>query len=391
MRQLLAMGALTFVLAGCVAGTGSPYDPDWDANGPIADGKADGFSDMAPELTMGQPAEGDVGGTNTEIFRIELRRGDRIEVVMEVLQGDLNPHLSLFLGTSTYVDSETWSRQGNVLRKVYAIEEAGMYLLAARAYRGEGSGRYRLTVSCVGGTCAGELPEPEGELDLDQAAECIQQARRCAFAELPTYGGRVAETRANEIFTACLGRAALEDGTSCQTACSAQGGDANRGDDDAAGLCTSITQSLAFYADQTAACLAVLDGCFAGCYDAAGDESGGAESVYETVEARCWQDGYNGSCDSYARSHEACGGTIRAGSAAEYTASCHATTGAHVDDLDTLCSSDIDCESYCEVDIAQAGESCGGVSAEHEECLSSFLDDNQAGVCADALQTAIGG
>lgn len=390
MKVFIPLCALSLALAGCTGGTDGDYDPDWDPNGPIEDGKADGLMDFAPQLQFGQPAEGDVGGQNMEVFWIDLQRTDRIAVTLEVLSGDLNPHISLFYGTSTYIHSESWNRDGDALTKEYLIESAGSHLIAVRAYQGQGSGRYRVTATCLGGPCNGEFPEPEHPLDVDQVAECIQQARRCSFEALPGYGGRVGEFYAAQIFNNCIGQASLDDGASCATACEWTDDDDNGTWGDAIGLCNDITQSLIFYADQTAACLSLLDSCISDCYDA-GEYGYGYDDgeLYSTVESLCWADGFNGTCDGHAREHEACGGTIVTDSAGECVSLCHSTTGAHIDDLDTLCGYDSDCEDYCDVDIARAAEICGGLIAENESCLWDYLDENQGWICEEALEEAL--
>jgi hypothetical protein len=127
------------------------------------------------------------------------------------------------------------------------------------------------------------------------------------------------------------------------------------------------------------------------CYDAAeyGYDYWDEESLYETVEARCWQDGFNGTCDSFARSHEACGGEIPADSAAECTEWCESTTGAHIDDLDTICGYDSDCEDYCDVDIQKGGEACGGLSEANLPCIHEYFDRIEAWMCEDALAEAL--
>jgi hypothetical protein len=127
------------------------------------------------------------------------------------------------------------------------------------------------------------------------------------------------------------------------------------------------------------------------CYDGGDYGYGDADDLWATVESLCWQNGFNGTCPGYARSHEACGGAFRADGARACTELCESTTGAHIDDLDTLCSSDSDCDSYCDVEIDQAGESCGGVSVENDTCLFGWINDNDAWMCERALEARLAG
>ena len=84
-----------------------------------------------------------------------------------------------------------------------------------------------------------------------------------------------------------------------------------------------------------------LDGCLDSCFEM-GDDSGGSDELWETREGICWEHGFNGNCDSYARGHAACGGTYAADSNEQCHALCESTTGAWTDDLDTLCVEECD-------------------------------------------------
>jgi hypothetical protein len=355
----------------------------------VAGGKADGLLDILQVLTFGDSVTGEVGGNRSELYVIDLKRTDRIELAMTATSGSLDPHLSFFYGTSTYVGSESWSRSGNTLKKVYRVEGAGRYLIAARAYQGQGSGNYKLTVTCKGGPCAGELPPPiVTTLPVEDVADCISKMRRCAFDALPSYNGSVGPARAKQIVSECSASSSLSDGSSCAGVCEWVGEDTTWEYDDAAPLCAAIEMALPFYADQSAVCLMKLDSCMSDCYSA-GNGNGG-DDLGDTSEAMCFEHGLNGNCDSFARSTVACGGTITADSARECTALCHSTTGAHIDDLDTLCSSDSDCDSYCDVDLGEAGTACGGLTAANRTCLNQWLDNNEAYICEDKLIDVIG-
>ncbi|MFK7991620.1 MAG: hypothetical protein AB8I08_36725 [Sandaracinaceae bacterium] len=382
---LLCVAALAW---GCTNADSGDYDADWDANGPVSGGKADGLFDAVPDLEIGGSATGDVGADRLELYRIRLQRTDRIEVSMTVTSGDLNPHLSVYYGTSTYISSESWDRTGATLTKVYEADDAGTYLLAVRAYREEGDGDYELNVRCVGGPCAGELPPPESEYDVGEAYECISQARACAFERLPRYNGRVGEARAQLIMQGCLEEASLDDGTGCTAACEWTNEDDEY--DTASSLCDAIVGTLPFYADQSEACLGTVTSCMDDCIDAADYGYGWDDGeLWSSPEALCWENGFNGTCDGYARATAACGGELRPESAGECTALCHSTTGAHIDDLDTLCSSDHWCEEYCDVDMAAAQEECGAPTEATRDCFEGYFDDNSAWICEDTLDDAI--
>lgn len=384
-----AFFTLILALAGCAAET--MYDPDWEANAPIAGGKADGLLDILPALSFDGNVSGDVGGNRSELYVIDLQRMDRIELEMTVTSGNLNPHLSFFWGTSTYVGSESWERDGDTLRKTYVAEGAGKYLVAVRAYEGEGDGGYRVSARCLGGPCAGEFPEPEpgDEYDVESATDCIAKARRCSFERLPAYNGAVGAVRARQIFTGCLESVSLSDGTSCARACEYEGDPTTTYDDgDAAGFCEGIQEMLIFYADQTPACLGVLDGCIGDCYD-----NFGSGYIYSergdfgyTAESLCLSTGFNGNCDRYARRHTDCGGDLLPDSGALCAELCQSTIGAPIDDLDTLCSSDSDCESYCDVDFGAAGAECGAWGPDTQACYDTWLESRDAWICEDVFR-----
>ena len=382
-RSRLFIAALLALGVGCVA-PDATYDPDDDAAGVTAGGKADGILDDAPSLTFGSDASGEVGGDRLELYRIALQRTDRIEVEMEVDSGDLNPHLTMYYGTSTYLSSESWERDGNVLRKVYLAQSSGTHLIAARAYRGEGQGDYTVRVRCVGGPCNGEVPPPDPDevLSAAEVGECIEVARRCAFERLPRYEGRVGDARAAVLIDECLQEAAVAD-----VACAGVADWVNPDEDNDAAryLLDAIREDLPFYADQSATCLGVLEGCISECHSASAWGYSG-DNLQDTAEMMCWEGIWNGDCDSYARGHAACGGERLADSSADCTALCHSTTGAFIDDLDTACSSDSDCADYCDVDLGGAATDCGALGQDTAACYSSYLDSTEAYSCEGPLE-----
>ena len=104
----------SLIVTGCAAQT-VDYDPDFAPEQPLADGKADGVFDVIPELAFDSPRSGDVGGERVEFFKISLNRDERIQLEMRVDSGNLNPHMSFYYGISSYVGSESWERDGDVL------------------------------------------------------------------------------------------------------------------------------------------------------------------------------------------------------------------------------------------------------------------------------------
>ena len=386
--RLFLLSILALTTTACTAES-TPYEPSWDSDA-LSGGKADGLADDAPELTLDEtPREGDVGGERMEIYRLTLQRTDRIQLEMEVTSGDLNPHLSLYRGLSTYVGSESWERDGAILRKVYVAEEQGTFFVAARAYHGEGEGRYALRAECLDGPCAGHFPPPWTELDLSDAAGCITQARHCAFAALPGYDGLVGPARATSIFDTCLNSVSLPDGTSCASACDWQGTYDDRTYDDARPHCDHVVSTLPFYADHSTACVAELDSCFSDCsyysswvYD--------QENFGDMAESVCFSEGLNGSCESYARLTPACGGLAPEDGYALCEYRCRSVDGAFTDDISDLCGSDADCTfEMCEADVAAAATHCGGRTESHRACISETLDEMYSDFCEYSLDTLL--
>lgn len=382
--HLFILAILAHTMTACAADTQS-YDPAWDAKA-LAAGKADGLFDDAPLLTLDEaPGAGDVGGERMELYRLRLQRTDRVQIEMEVTGGNLNPHTTLYMGLTSYVGSESWERVGNVLRKVYVAEEAATFFLAARAYRGEGEGTYELRAKCLDGPCAGNFPPAWTELELDDAADCVTQARRCAFAELPAHGGRVGAARATSIFETCLAEVSLSDGTSCSSACDWEGPEVDSTWDDARSHCDYVISTLPFYADQSDACTAELDSCYSDCSyysDWAYDEEG----FSDTAESTCFSEGLNGSCDTYARLTTACGGLAPDDGYAVCEYRCRSVDGAYTDDIQDICGYDAGCtEDLCDADIEAAAAQCGGRTQANKTCISEKLDEMASDYCQYSL------
>ncbi len=319
-RPLVLATLATLLLAGC--GDDS-YEPEWD-DGVLADGKADGLLDSAQPLVFDETGTGTVGGQQMDVYRLDLRGGDKIRATMRVTSGDLSPHFTLYYGASNHVSSATFSRTSTRIVKTYELEGGGRYYLAVRAYQNRGAGRYSINFECTGGPCAGEPVVTD--LTIGERAECIGNARVCSFAALPAYDGNVGPARARTIFESCLNESMTSSGGACADACS---------DQDANDLCSDVIAALPYYADASPACMRVLTGCLVTCGD--GDH-GEPDEFWMTAESVCWSTGFNGTCDGYARGHRACpGGSYAEGSNAQCHALCEATAGAWTDDLDLMC------------------------------------------------------
>lgn len=266
---------------------------------------------------------------------------------MTVADGNLNPHLTLYSGVSTYVGSESWKRSDGppvTLTKVYQAESSGRHYVVGRAYQDQGAGKFTVMARCTGGPCAGEYPEEK--LDNDQAATCIMKARICAFDGMKIYAGNVGPARARSLFEGCLSQGQV-DGVACSPACK---------ESEPKELCEAIIGDIPFYADQSASCLKVLSDCMGECYG--GNDSSHSEDFWTTPESVCWQAGFNGTCNTYARAHEACGGKLKEGSVGLCFDHCESTAGAWMDDLDTICSEE--CSSECPAEGPQCTAACAG-------------------------------
>lgn len=307
-----------------------PYDDAWGAED-IPTGKADSLLDGAQVLAFDQVGTGFVDENQMDVYAIDLKGGDKITAIMKVTSGNLSPHFTLFFGGLSHVSSKTFDRATKKITKTYELTSTGRYFISVRAFQHQGEGNYEFSITCNGGPCAGE--PVIRTLTVDEQAECITKARRCSFADLPRWNGFVGAARARSIFQGCLNAAqTTEDAVTCETACDEV--------DDAKPLCESIIGSLPFYADASSACLAELDDCMAICHGA--DNGGSADELWTTAESICWETGFNGTCDTYARGHEDCGGTYADDTNAQCHALCEATDGAWIDDLDTICSDSCD-------------------------------------------------
>jgi hypothetical protein len=332
MPRLVRFALASLLVAAC-ANPGA-YDEDWGADTEIASGKADGLLDSAQKLAFDEVGTGYVEGEQMDIYAIDLRGADKITAVMTRTSGDLDPSFTLYYGGSKYISSASFTRSGASITKTYELEfdDSGRYYVAVRPYQNRGAGNYTIKFSCSGGPCAGE--SVVRSLELAEKVECITKARTCSLAALPQWNGAVGAARARTIFQDCLAAALTdEEGSSCAAACDEP--------EQAKPLCESIISALPFYADQDAACFQTLNGCLEDCE---GNSFGGGhwddDELWEMPVSICWDGGFNGNCDSYARDHAACGGTYEEGSVEQCHEYCESTFGAWNDDLDTVCTED---------------------------------------------------
>jgi len=322
-QSLFVLLTASFAVAACDSGEQEP--PIGSSTENLT--QRSGIMKLLPELTFGETAAGWVDGKQLDLYAVSLRGGDKLTIITTMTEGDAGPDARLYEGMSTKVSSANFDVNGATLTKTYEIGRTGWYSLLLTAYQGENSGRYTTTIECNGGPCAGE-PVVEA-LDEDQKADCIQRARECAFTDMLQYNGAVGAVRARSLFEGCLDKLMVEDeGLACAPAC--VGGLA-------VSICDGIIDLIPHYADQTPACLSTFGDCMDLCYDAA-EWGYGYDGLEYGPEDMCLFGGFNGTCDSYAREHETCGGQLVTDSPEACYALCESTTGAHIDDLDTLCS-----------------------------------------------------
>lgn len=325
MKKSIAAFSLLLIFSACAEK--NDYDPNWGSGDlPLGDGKAD-VIDLAPPITFDKKVEGSVDETELDLYKISLTRGDKITLRKDVTKGDLRPDVSLFTRSGSSIRSDDFDVTSKRLTKNYTIGSSGEFLVVVRAFRNEGAGSYEVLATCDGGPCAGEFPEPDpdDEFELFEAIDCIDAARICALNELPRFNGAVGEKRSESIFNDCIEKTGTSLGTSCAPACDFS--------DDAADLCFDIKRSLPFYADQPAECTARVNECMDDCMDF-GDFDG--DDFFSTTLGLCWSFGFNGNCDSLARSMPECGGDVTNETAVCYE-ECLVMPGAFMDDMDVIC------------------------------------------------------
>lgn len=331
-------------LIGCSDEGTTDYDPGWGGDQFVPNGKAD-LVDVAEPIEYGASAEGEVDSSQLDLYRLDVTNGDEFKITMDVLDGDLAPDASLFRSSGGSIGSENYSVEPNKLTKNFLADSSGTLLLVARAFRNQGAGAYKIAIECTGGPCNGEFIEPDpDDVDLGDALTCVQDAFDCAFADLPSYNGRVGETRAASIFNGCLAREATWEGVSCAGSCDA--------DNQLQDICTSIIDTLPFYADQPAECLSTVDSCMDTCL---GDEYWDHDEPWDSPFAMCWTNGFNSSCSNFSRQMSACGGPVQNETAVCYE-SCYASSGVFMDDLDVICEEECGtCGIQCQRELDWGG------------------------------------
>ena len=325
--------ALLSLMIFAACGTSRDYDPEWGSEELAAGGKMDGLADDARVIEFGAASQGAVASTSIELFSMNVVAGDRFELEVEATSGDLNPHLTLHRGGFSSVSSESFALDGQKVTKTYVAASTGTYFVAVRAFRNEGAGQFSLRASCMGGPCAGEFPDVEPEpLNEEAVHGCLDQAFSCALEDIKRFNGAVGPVRAARAIHQCL-----ETDSFCAGMCdSSQPSlfEDETAEEIALDVCSAMTVDLQFYADQSDACLEVLDDCF----DACGDGDLGSIFGY------CYLFGFNGTCPNYARGRVECGGPFAEGSDAECHLFCESTVGVHNDDLDVMCEEECNSE-----------------------------------------------
>lgn len=299
--------------------------------------------DFLPVLTFGESVTGQVASPQLDLWAIDLEAGDQIRLQETITSGDLAPDVVLFRGgLGSKISSAAFEVGEGMLTKDYAIDSSGTYVVLVRGYQNEGAGSYTLTASCNGGPCAGETPPPKViELDDREQQTCIRKARECAVTELPKYNGAVGLIRGRQVFDRCLAKQTVETPweelpVSCANACDG---------DDGSYVCDGVVSILPWLADQAPACVDAWNGWVDECYERGeyvGDIS--AEMVYGGESVCVYGEvAFNG----YPKDVEqtaVCGGPWADDSCEACYLGCHASTGAWLDDLDTICDERCECQ-----------------------------------------------
>ncbi|MFK7986212.1 MAG: hypothetical protein AB8I08_09280 [Sandaracinaceae bacterium] len=304
MRTFVTTLLVMFALAGCAADnfdTGSDLAP-----GTVASAKADGAFG-SEELELGRTARGSTGGDGLVLYAIDLEEASEIQVTITRTGGDLRPSAYLYRGTEMFLAPDSYDAGADEVTLNYVIAASGEHHVVVKAYRGEGAGDFELSVTCIGGMCAGIPADPIVAQGL-----CIETAARCAIDTLPRFNGAVGAVRASSIFNGCLEDA----GAHCADACDGEG----------EAVCDTIIAELPGFADQSAECMGVMTSCLSSCSEFDGYYT--AYDITDTAASACWT-GYNGNCLELVAGHASCGGDeYTLGSVGECRATCGATEGA---------------------------------------------------------------
>ncbi len=375
-----SFAALLLLLAfGCTADVDNA-DPELA----FATGKAD-FDEARP-VAYGESIGGSVSGHSFSLFSLSADAGDRFELQVSRTAGDFDPRSVVYdsgLSPIAHVaGSFEATADGN--RKAFeAGADAARLFVVVRADRYRGAGDFELTVTCLGGPCAGDVPAPATE--VVEIANCLGRARLCAFAQLDTVPAGD-HSAASHVVMNCLDADSACSPTMCDAAV--------RGDTTPREICDSLTASVAFYAGQSAACRVEFDGCMDTCTDAEeystyleldDDEF----DFWMTGEATCWENRFGTTCDEYARGHADCGGTeFRSIDGTETVNSCYeywrATEGAWLEFEDD----NIDCYYICDVVDEACMATCeAGPAGDFSDCFQQcttehpLVEDDDYAMC----------
>ena len=289
---------------------------------------------LAPEMAFGETVAGSITGEQIDIWAVDLKVGDEVTITKRVDDGDLAPDLLLFRGSASgSIPSVSHNADGAELSKTYNVDHDSRYVIAIRAWQERGAGDYSLSVTCNGGPCAGEVPDPVvAPLDNAQKMECVMKARRCSMDNMHRYNGAVGPARARKLVNDCLAEVTIDDWDSdlprsCENAC----------DDDAEFVCDSLYKKLPWFADRNGECLQEWDSCMGECYSLGGDFDSDDELYYSTEVICAHEALFNGNCWWYVNDLQICGGQLELESDEACLSYCQNTTGAFMDDLDIIC------------------------------------------------------
>ncbi len=305
------------LLAACAGDGSEPVDSNesfhTNYNGPMG---------WAPVVEIGAPISGSITKQQFDLWGLDLRSGDELTIVQNVTSGDLAPEFKLMPGNGN-VSSTSHDVADGQLTKTYKLEGSGRFFLGVRAYQGNGEGTYAIDISCTGGPCAGDVIEVP-LLSPEDANECIAKARDCAFEDMAVYNGSVGEVRARKLFTECLDKTSIHSGgISCANACEG---------DNATMVCETNIGVIPFYADQSDACIGELNRCVDECKMYADGNYWYDDGPADGPDFICTFESLHGSCDSYARDHEWCGGENVHESQAQCSDFCWTAWNAFSDD-----------------------------------------------------------
>ena len=281
-----------------------------------------GPMDWAPVVEIGSPIGGTITKQQFDLWALDLHSGDKLTIVKTVTEGDLAPDFKL-MTSSGKVSSSSFDVAESKLTKPYELSDSGRFFLGVRAYQGQGEGNYALSIACTGGPCANDSIETP-LLSPKDANECISLARACAFDDMKGYNGAVGMVRARSLFTECLAKLSVHNGsTSCKPACEGE---------NAAMVCETNIGIIPFYADQSDQCIGELNRCVDECKLYAEGSYSYEDGVSDGPDFICTFQSAHGSCDSYARTHQWCGGAHAHESHAQCMGFCYNAWNAFSDD-----------------------------------------------------------